>query len=92
MFKNIVSVYGKCDGVFISFNLTSDGRWECKIPADFTDGTYVVELYAEDVGGNIGFYTGKLYMCDCRFVGFEIDNGDYSCMFSTTDIKAVITC
>lgn len=92
MFKNIVSVYGKCDGIFINFKLMNNGRWECIIPADFTDGTYVIELFAVDVAGNVGFYTGKLYMCDCRYIGFEIDNGFYECMFSNNDNVAVITC
>ena len=92
----ITNVYGKCDGVFINFKQASNGRWECVVPTDFTDGTYVIELYAEDIAGNIAFYTGTLYMCDCQFIGFEINNCDYDCIFSNNHINiefmAVVTC
>ena len=81
----IVDVYGKCDGVDIVFRQNPvNCRWECDVPADFDDGTYVLEIWAINNSGAIGYYTGKLYMYDGSFIDFKIDDAPYHLSFSET--------
>jgi hypothetical protein len=48
----ITRVYGTCNGADIVLDKNEDtGRWETAVPAS-EDGTYILELYAEDDRGN----------------------------------------
>lgn len=60
----VVSLYGRADNYELVFMQDSNGLWGATVPPDMTDGTYAVELYAVDWAGNIGYYTGLLYMCN----------------------------
>lgn len=83
----IVDVYGKCDGVEIVFRQNPvNSRWECDVPADFDDGTYVLEIWAVNNSGAIGYYTGKFYMYDGGLIDFEIDETPYHLCFSETNL------
>jgi predicted carbohydrate-binding protein with CBM5 and CBM33 domain len=50
-------LWGKCQGSDISFQLVDSeaGRWEATVPASDT-GYYIIELWAEDEAGNVGYY------------------------------------
>lgn len=41
-------------------------------PSDFSDGTYIVELWATDDYGNVAYYTAILYIFDGRTTYLEI--------------------
>lgn len=52
----VKSLYGKCQGREIHFRLNeASGRWETAVPAS-PSGVYVIELWAEDEAGNVGYF------------------------------------
>lgn len=79
----IKRVYGKADKYEIEFR-EDGGVWNAAVPADLTDGKYVVELWAIDDFGFTSYYTGILYMFDGQavlklaqddiFIGFYQDD------------------
>lgn len=68
----IVSVYGTCDGKEIVFHKVTGEQWQCVVPADLSDGTYVVEIWAVAYEGFVVYTTAILYMCDARFARLEL--------------------
>lgn len=56
-------VWGICDGADIQFERNEAGQWIAAVPAD-ADNTYVVELWAEDDAGNIGYFATVLFTFD----------------------------
>lgn len=57
------SVWGVCGGAEIRFERNAAGQWETTVPAQ-ADNTYVVELWAEDDAGNVGYYATVLFTFD----------------------------
>jgi hypothetical protein len=52
----VAKVYGKVDGHDVIFQRSEDaGRWTTTVPASQT-GTYIMELWAEDEAGNVGYF------------------------------------
>ena len=52
----VKSLYGKCQGQEINFRLNeATGRWETAVPAS-PNGVYIIELWAEDEAGNVGYF------------------------------------
>ena len=59
-----VAIWGNCNGYNITFkhNQTT-GRWDAIVPmSDY--GDYVVELWAKDDAGNVGYYATVLITVD----------------------------
>ena len=56
----VTRVWGKADDIEIMLEKGEDGRWTGLIPWS-DDGEYVIELYAEDLAGNIGYYCTMLF-------------------------------
>jgi hypothetical protein len=50
-------LWGKCQGADIIFRLADAeaGLWTTTVPASDT-GVYIIELWAEDEAGNVGYY------------------------------------
>ena len=83
----VISMWGICDGkniIFTPQNETAED-WECIVPADFKDGTYVVEIWAMAETGYIIYTTAILYLCDGRYVTLEMDADDYMVCISSDD-------
>ena len=72
----VVSIHGTCDGKDILFSKITDEQWICTVPADLSDGTYVVDLWAESNNGFTTYATAILYMCDSKFVSLEMIEDD----------------
>ena len=68
----IVSMYGTCDGKDIVFQNVSGEQWQCIVPSDFSDGTYVVEIWAVTDTEFVIYTTAILYLCDARCVRLEL--------------------
>lgn len=52
----VKALYGKCQDQEIHFRLNEEtGRWETAVPAS-PNGVYIIELWAEDYAGNIGYF------------------------------------
>lgn len=58
----VKSLYGLVDGQQIVFERNGD-VWETTIPADL-DGTYIVELWAVDEAGNVGYRSDYIITID----------------------------
>lgn len=63
-------VFGSCNGKNIILTENGD-RWDTLVPTD-TDGTFVVDLYAEDEAGNTGYFATILYTVDLNGLWVEI--------------------
>ncbi|MDP4152877.1 MAG: PF13754 domain-containing protein [Bacillota bacterium] len=64
----VTSITGRADSFDLVFKKNQLGQWDATVPADLSDGTYVVEIWARDECGNIAYYTALLYMYEgCVF-------------------------
>lgn len=63
----VVRVYGSANGVDITFTPIGDDRWECAVPR-VPSGEYVVDLYAEDEAGNIGYAATILFIVNAKHI------------------------
>ena len=63
----VVRVYGSANGVDIAFTPIGDDRWECIVPR-VPSGEYVVDLYAEDEAGNIGYAATMLFIVNAKHI------------------------
>ena len=68
----VVRVYGSANGVDIVFTPIGDDRWECAVPK-FPSGEYVVDLYAEDEAGNIGYAATMLFVVNAKHIVTKIE-------------------
>lgn len=81
----IVAVYGTCDNFDVVFSHVGGDRWETDVPADYTDGRYVVELYAKDTAGFLIRWSGILYMYDGRAFFLEVVRNTDKVLIGTSD-------
>lgn len=63
----VVRVYGSANGVDITFIPIGDDRWECAVPR-VPSGEYVIDLYAEDEAGNIGYAATMLFIVNAKHI------------------------
>lgn len=72
----LVSVWGTCDGVEILFDEISEDVWATNVPADLSDGQYIVEVWGCTHTGFLIYTTAVLYLCDsrCVFLKFMPDD------------------
>lgn len=68
----VVRVYGSANGVDIVFTPIGNDRWECAVPK-FPSGEYVVDLYAEDEAGNIGYAATMLFIVNAKHIVTKIE-------------------
>lgn len=68
----VVRVYGSANGVDIVFTPIGDDRWECAVPK-FPSGEYVVDLYAEDEAGNVGYAATMLFVVNAKHIVTKIE-------------------
>ena len=57
----VSKVYGKADGVDITFYHDHWDIWQIDVPWN-DDGKYIAEIFAEDDGGNITFRCSALFV------------------------------
>lgn len=74
--SRLVSVWGTCDGVDILFKEIGGDEWEAIVPADLTDGQYIVEVWGATQSGFVIYTTAVLYLCDSRCVSLKFINDD----------------
>ena len=68
----VTRVWGKADVFELVFSLSKSDHWEASVPADLEDGQYIIELYCEDDSGNMGYWTGVLYLCNADEIKVRI--------------------
>lgn len=60
---DIKRVWGTADELSLEFSYIGDEQWETTVPPDTDDGIYAAELWAINGAGELGHWTGELYMC-----------------------------
>ncbi len=68
----VIRVYGSANGVDITFTPIGDDRWECTVPK-IPSGEYVVDLYAEDEAGNVGYAATVLFVVNAKHIVTKIE-------------------
>lgn len=63
MSTDVKRVWGKADGLSLEFTYKGEEQWETAVPPDTKDGVYAVELWAINGAGELGHWTGELFMC-----------------------------
>ncbi len=61
----VVKLIGSINGNYVSFQKSEGDVWEATIPKNL-NGQYVVELYAYDEAGNIGYATKYIMTVDLK--------------------------
>lgn len=82
-------MYGHCDDFEVTYTNVGKGLWQAEVPADLSDGKYVVDIYGVDTSGYIVYWTGILYMYDSRVISLELVPGDCVIFHDSTDIVNV---
>ena len=83
----IEAVWGTCDGHGIVFTQVSNDIWTCDVPADLSDGKYIVELYARNQSGMTIYTTAILYMFDSKCVSLELINDGVYVVFGSSNLN-----
>lgn len=60
---DVKRVWGKADNLSLEFKYLGQEQWETTVPPDTKDGVYAVELWAVNGAGELGHWTGELFMC-----------------------------
>ena len=85
--NKIEMVWGTCDGYGILFTQVSNDTWICDVPADLSDGMYIVEIYARTFGGVTIYTTAILHMFDSKCVSFKFMNDGVYVAIKTININ-----
>lgn len=86
----VKALYGKCQGKDINFQLNeATGRWETAVPAS-PDGTYIIELWAEDYAGNIGYFATIEVTFDSSQLCFSIKILSVGAQFTMEQVKQAL--
>ena len=73
----IVSLTGKADNFELVFAKQQNNTWAAEVPPNIETGRYIVELYAVDQAGNVGYWRGVLHMSQNQRVTLEILTDEY---------------
>lgn len=84
----VTSLWGKCNGYDIVFVPNERGRWETAVPVS-VDKTYIIELWAEDQAGNVGYYATVEVFYDSSSLEMRFRLVDVGPMFRELDIGTV---
>ena len=73
----VTQVYGTADRFEIIFK-QEKGRWVASVPTDFSDGQYACHFTAITDVGEIGYWTGMLYIPDCKTACARLEEDLYT--------------
>lgn len=86
----VARLYGKCQGQQINFSLNElTGRWETAVPAS-PNGTYVIELWAEDTAGNVAYFATVQITYDSGKLCTAIKILDIGAEFTIEEVRRVL--
>jgi hypothetical protein len=82
-------VFGKCNSSEIIFQLNEDTElWETTVPPSQT-GMYIIELWAEDTAGNVGYFATIKLTYDPSKLCFSIEIVDVGANFTMEDVLSI---
>ncbi len=82
----VTALFGKCNGADIIFTPKSEGRWNAAVPAR-EDKTYIIEVWAEDEAGNVGYFATIESVFDPTTLKMEFRVIDIGAGFTVKDVK-----
>ncbi len=83
----VTRVYGNAGLYFVEFKRDSRGLWSATIP--FPDSCeLVIDLYAEDESGNLGFYTAYKILFDSSKLTYRLIPSPYRAVLLSQNITA----
>lgn len=86
----VKSLYGKCDGRDIRFSWDeASGRWVTTVPASPT-GVYIIELWAEDEAGNVGYFATVQITFDPSKLCCSIKILDVGARFTVSEVRQLL--
>lgn len=81
----IARLWGSCNGTDIICSHESGDRWATIVPAS-EDGTYIVELWAEDEAGNRGYFATVKIAYDTSKLCFKVEILEVGTGFTMEDV------
>lgn len=86
----VESVWGSANGYNITFKHDKGDVWKADVPFS-TDGEYVLEMYARDTAGNVGYLATMLFIITgYTLQGFVVPRG-YEAANKTIDYSGLPT-
>lgn len=85
----VAVLYGKCQGQDIRFTRNEAGRWETAVPAT-QNGTYIMELWAEDLAGNRGYFATIKLAYDTSKLCVAATVLDIGMDFTVEDVRQIL--
>lgn len=86
----VIALYGKCEGRDIRFCLDeASGRWVTTVPASHT-GVYIIELWAEDEAGNVGYFATVQITFDPSKLCCSVKILNVGARFTISDVRQLL--
>lgn len=86
----VKALYGKCGGRDIRFSLDeASGRWVTAVPASPT-GAYIIELWAEDEAGNVGYFATVQITFDPSRLCCSVKVLDVGARFTVLEVRQLL--
>lgn len=85
----VTRIWGTCQGKDVIFSPGEDGLWRCAVPAT-ASGSYVIELWAEDGAGNVGYLATILLAFDLDKLVCRIEILDVGTMLSRDALENML--
>lgn len=85
----VKALSGKVDGVAVSFTQNDQGRWVTAVPAA-DDGVYIIEVWAEDHAGNIGYFATIKFTYDTTQLCMAVEILEVGAAFTMEEVLSVL--
>jgi hypothetical protein len=86
----VVRLWGTCQGTEIGFTRTEGERWTTTVPAS-ANGTYIIELWAEDAAGNVGYFATVKITFDPSTLCMKLEISDVGELWSIDEVRRVLS-
>lgn len=93
---SVARVIGKTDSFEVIFSKTDNDKWTVDVPSNII-GEYIMDLYAYDDAGNLGYMATAMFTVDTTNLCFHIEIFSYNadiCFASDylCSVKEVLPC
>lgn len=86
----VKSLTGKVGGADVAFRRNEAGLWETAVPAS-KNGSYVMELWAEDMAGNRTYFATVKVTFDTSQMCMRIEIADVGVGWSVGDVRTLFS-
>lgn len=87
----VARLYGKCNGADIVLCQDEQGRWVTAVPSS-SKSTYILELWAEDVAGNVGYFATVRVTYDPEKIRTKFEILNVGAQFTMRDVLFAFGC